>query len=632
MKIDEFNISFTDVEILAKSAQNILIEKLTNYGNIISDAHERALLEVNMSYARMALGDLTGRWAVPLDTGMGKTLSVATFCSALYKLDYRNIGILICQSKVEALCEMKRLMISLGIPEKDIGIMHTYKHELDGFDNKKQLREGYASLPATVLPISHQFLLVTHKRMRGQKFEYFNKFEGAQRGLCIWDESLIASDTKIISLKNLYATASWWSVYADSDDNCELVVRYLNICIERIKSRSDVIKKGSFEVVLELPLLNIDELNTYSEVIMSIGPNTGIDKVILSNFIRMAQTPLRIVFGNEPSIVQYTVSVPVEINCILVLDASWHIRKLEQLDNSIHVIDAFKDSLGLKRYDGVVVQQLFTNAGRSSIASDAESVTWTAAEVAHVILTSIPSDQGITIFTFKAQSNKDPVLLFPDELIRCGVDLDAVIPIVEKSGEINYRPRINLLTWGMHEGLNCYAYCENIFLVGVLRQSEASLAAASIAQKGDLAAPINDIELREVINGEMAHVVFQALGRGSCRKVNQGRAHSMKAWLMFPSLDIYEILESIMLGVQWEEWKALDSLRCLDSSAQRGALRIKMTLCKQPFDVVKISINKLRSMAGLQDLPNRTFTRAREYAERRFYGWIRDKGTFYRQC
>jgi hypothetical protein len=117
----------------------------------------------------------------------------------------------------------------------------------------------------------------------------------------------------------------------------------------------------------------------------------------------------------------------------------------------------------------------------------------------------------------------------------------------------------------MHEGLNCYAYCENIFLVGVLRQSEASLAAASIAQKGDLAAPINDIELREVINGEMAHVVFQALGRGSCRKVNQGRAHSMKAWLMFPSLDIYEILESIMLGVQWEEWKALDSLRCLDS-------------------------------------------------------------------
>jgi len=39
MKIDEFNISFTDVEILAKSAQNILIEKLTNYGNIISDAH-----------------------------------------------------------------------------------------------------------------------------------------------------------------------------------------------------------------------------------------------------------------------------------------------------------------------------------------------------------------------------------------------------------------------------------------------------------------------------------------------------------------------------------------------------------------------------------------------------------------
>ena len=490
-------------ESIARSAHRLLVEKLIGYGNVLNDDHIAALLDVNQLYANLALGERQGRWAVPLDTGMGKTQSVLAFCATLHRSGFPNdTSVLICQSKVEALCDLKRQLLGLGVPEEAVGLMHNYKYDHEAVDNLGRPLDGYASLPSTDNPSGHQILLVTHQRIRGQRLDQFNVFNGKPRSLCIWDESLIASDVQFLLLKDLRADTASWGVHVEDHSNCQPVHMYLNDCVGRLQAALEKAKNGNPDVIVELLLLSEDERKVYSDIIRTHGPDEGLAKVRLAQLLDMAKTPVRVVHSRDKGIVQYTTTVPPELDRVVVLDASWYIRKLERLDSSITVIDSPHVKAGLKRYDDVVVHQLFANSGRTSVAKEAKAVAWTAREVAEVIQRDIPQDQGVVIFTFKARSKDDPVARFRQDLERAGVDLEAMIDVVDCGGQVQQRPRINVLTWGMHEGLNDYSYCQNVFLVGVLRQRAINLMASTIGQMNDLTAAVSDSDLNEVITTE----------------------------------------------------------------------------------------------------------------------------------
>jgi hypothetical protein len=618
-------------EDLACSAHRHLVNNLTGYGNVLNDDHTAALLDVNRLYARLALGEQRGRWAVPLDTGMGKTQSVLAFCATLYQRGFSSVSILICQSKVEALCDLKRQLLAVGASEDAIGLMHNYKYDPEAVDPQGRPLDGYASLPSTNNPSGHQILLVTHQRIRGQKLDQFNIFKGRSRSLCIWDESLIASDVQFLLLKDLRADTASWSVHVEDHLNCQPVLRYLNDCVSRLQGALEETKAGSPNVIVELLSLIEDERKTYIEIIKSHGPDEGLAKARLIQLLDMVKTPVRVVHSKDEGIVQYTITVPPELDRVVILDASWYIRKLERLDSSITVIDSPNVKAGLKRYDDVVIHQLFASSGRTSVAKEAKAVAWTAREVAEVIHRDVPRDQGVVIFTFKARTKDDPVARFRQELERAGVDLEAMVEVTDCGGRVQHRQRINILTWGMHEGLNDYSYCKNIFLVGVLRQRAINLMAATIGQINDLTAAISDTELSEVIATEQAHVVFQALGRGSCRMVNKGHAQPMRAWLIHPYLDLQNILDQIMMGVQWLEWVPLDDSMCQEAVIHRGALRIRLALIGLPDDILSISCSKLKAVAGLEEMKTRTFTHARQRAEAGLSGWHLDMRTFHRR-
>jgi hypothetical protein len=620
----------TDVDHLAATAFQLLCDNLISYGNVLSEAHMAALLDVNKLYSHLALGLDVGRVAVPLDTGMGKTQSVVAFCIALHRLSLSGVSVLICQSKVEALCDLKRQLLRLGIPEEAVGLMHTYKHAPEGIDPQGRLLEGYASMPATSTPWMHQFLLVSHQRIRGQKTEQFNVFNERPRNLCIWDESLIASDVQFHLLNQLDIDAYEWAVHAKGHSLCQPVKRYLNECVDRLLLALQEAKAGGPAVVVELPTLSDDHRTTYEEIIKSHWSVDGLTKVRLLQFLDMARAPVRVVNNKDEGIVQYSISVPTELDRVAVLDASWYIRKLERMDATITVIGSNNVGAGLKRYDNVVVHQLFANSGRTSVASKAKAVAWTAKEVAEVIRKDVPLNQGIVIFTFKARAKDDPVLRFRAELESAGIDLDATVEVLARDGQVQHRPRINLLTWGMHEGLNDFSYCENVFLVGVLRQRAISLMASAIGQLDDLNASVSGTELDGIITTEQAHVVFQALGRGSCRMVDNGHAHPMRAWLIHPYIDLQDVLDQIMVGVRWEEWVPMDDSMCKEALIDRTALRIKLALTGLPDDVSSISSRRLKEISGLEGVKPRTFTEARDRAEKSLGSWNRQKNTFHR--
>ena len=101
------------------------------------------------SYTKMAQGMLVhNRFAIPLGTGLGKTSSIVAWVAELYHQGYNHISVAICASQIEALCQLKRDLMAEELPDKEIGLWHTYDHNeaYEDIDNlppdRKSVVEG----------------------------------------------------------------------------------------------------------------------------------------------------------------------------------------------------------------------------------------------------------------------------------------------------------------------------------------------------------------------------------------------------------------------------------------------------------------------------------------------------------
>src|SRR5690606_27522346 len=139
-------------------------------------------------------------------------------------------------------------------------------------------------------------------------------------------------------------------------------------------------------------------------------------------------------------------------------------------------------------------------------------VTLEAAEV----IKGIPENEGILLFTFKTKGKPDYKRILEQDLRAAGIDTEALIEV--RLGEkTQLKPRFVFLTWGQETSLSKYSYCSNVFLLGILRRSNTDLAGHIMGQAGNLFRKVSNEEIREVLQGEISHVVYQALSRGSSR-------------------------------------------------------------------------------------------------------------------
>src|SRR5438552_100884 len=65
-----------------------------------------------------------GGTVLALPTGMGKTSAIAAFVAALHRLDI-GVAVAVAASKVEALCDLKRKLVRLGVAEAKVGLKHS---------------------------------------------------------------------------------------------------------------------------------------------------------------------------------------------------------------------------------------------------------------------------------------------------------------------------------------------------------------------------------------------------------------------------------------------------------------------------------------------------------------------------
>jgi hypothetical protein len=593
-------------DTLTRQSFDALRAQLEGHGNQLSQEHTEALFALCGLFTESAQGKRPGRWAFSLPTGMGKTSAIVAWCSTLSRLGLDHISVAVSASKIEALVELKLAMMRQGVPEERIGLLYAPN------GNRYEL-------PPTEANDDRQIMLVAHNRIRMRDgHDLFMQYRGKRRDLLIWDESLLASDSYGVSVREMRGAILWLEGYwQDEQAPKGELLSWLRKARDRIE-QAVASAPADRPMTLSLPELDDASLIAFRQLL----PRRSVVAPVV-DLLDFCREELRVLPTNERGVIWYQMAVPREIQNIIVLDASYPVRQLVQADTTIKDAEEHlppvqrigKRLSQLKRYDNVTLHQLFAGGGRETMQRDFEVKTErrAAREVVEVVK-DIPADEAVLVFTFKDRLGED--VNYKSALLRglsrAGIDIDAKVTTTI-DGQTKERPRINIATWGQETSLNRWAHCSNVILCGVLQRSSLDLAASFIGQSDNLLQQVSTETVKGLARSEVAHVVYQALSRGSCRVMDNGQAKPMKGWIIHRDVGIQPLLSSVMPGVRWEQWKA----QHLTTAAGRQPGAIASTVTKivaylraLPEEVDRVSTKKLKVEGRLGDVPARTFTHA----------------------
>jgi hypothetical protein len=141
-----------------------------------------------------------------------------------------------------------------------------------------------------------------------------------------------------------------------------------------------------------------------------------------------------------------------------------------------------------------------------------------------------------------------------------------------------------------------------VVLCGILERSNWDVAGALAGQRNDLKTTILPAEIEHIKLSETCHVVYQALCRGACRIVRDGKASPMKAWLFHrdPTALKGALTESraaVMPHAQWHPWNT-EYVQADPQKIATAAAALCTCLEALPSTLNEISLQALYARAG----------------------------------
>lgn len=546
------------IDELNETALEDLLYALSGYGNTIGPnstggrAHCDALRSVIETYTRMALGHVNGRIAYPLATGLGKTQSAVAWIRAANQLN-AGASVLVCQEQIDSLEDFYRdLTENQGIPARKVGLLLS--------------SPANAMLPSIDPADAGKYpvLLVTHARIKGPRdAEYLNRFNGSERDLVIWDESLIKSQSRCLSASavSMAEAAASSLITGDWSRADELptsdLVGYLKRSLRTLKTALH--EKRTEPVYMEQR--TADEITAYERTLKALLKGNeriaSAARETLTAFLAICQFPLRMVYLGEgdrgDGAITYLLTVPESFQRIVILDASCGVRELCQQDDGI-TMDATHETTA-KRFDHLEVTQVVTAGGRSTMGNWRRNSKAIKEYVEY--LKTIPSDQAVLTITYKMGSLDKLREKFSDILEDAGIDPKATVTVSKwndesKRMEFVPMPRFQFISWGMEKAVSRYSYCQHMVALGVLRRNPLELASQVAGQREDLTTALaadRDF-IRRVQASEQFYHLQQFIGRGRCREVKNGQAKPATVRL-FDQADFGPWIERGLPGATW---------------------------------------------------------------------------------
>jgi hypothetical protein len=617
---------------LTNLAFSKLTEQLISYGNVLTSAHREALYCVTGRFTHLANGYRVGRWGYDLPCGSGKTEAAKAWCWALWKLN-KPYSVAISASKVEALCELKRGLIALGVPETAIGLIHSYEHKPEVVAECRargeQLPNGVASLPCTDNNDTRQILLLTHNKLRSGSHQQdrLPHYQGQPRSLLIYDESLLISDTWTLSIMQLEQAKGYLEPLVkyrpDVSNALKDALSYSMTCLDILGAELEAQKEREPQLV-QLPALDPAEQERL------IGALKDDQVRALRKLIAFSQSPMRAVATHSGGgYCWYELAIPHDLQAVAVLDASLVIRHLPKIGGRLETDPAFNGNI--KGNSNVIVHQMRWRSGRQSIeaAFDANREQRLVSKEVIEVVKTIPENEGVIIWSFKERSftrqgkrSINVLSLLKEDMNAAGINTESTINTRD-----GLKPRLVFLTWGNETSTNDYAYCANVIMAGVLHRDDIDLAANVLGQKDNLLA--NYGNLHEIKQSEIAHVVYQAMSRGSCRVIVNGEAAPMKAWLIHHDDTLEDTIRIAMPHVQWREWAPLFIKGVAQSETRKVAKTVINYLANLGPHVTSVSAKALKAALGVK-CSDDVWKSAVHYVADNGEGWRREGRSFHR--
>lgn len=541
--------------------------------------------------SRLAFGEMTGRYAWALPVGCGKTQSISHWCAAVANSNL-NFGVAIACSQVKALNDINDFLVKeLRVPQSTIGT-------LVGNDKAKDVAgrrvfDGDTS----------QILLMTHARVhmgKNQLTRYWY-YQGQERQVLCFDESLISAQSVLVSAPEIRRSHDLF-VGACKRNECSVTDAFeetVKKLMDDFEREMNVVKQRVLDYQrdhdphdgpegqtprvpdkLRYANVKLDPLDTdrFMKDLQTIA-SCPWSKPLLA-FFNLCGQPMRLVVTNrgEESMLSYTVTVPHEIDRMVILDASDPIRLLTTMDKA-KIIPAERLPLVRKAgitslatlfdYSNVTIYRYNAGGGRDSFQKDRKN---TKIKDAVGLLKTIPRDEGVLFFCFKTHEDEvpqpdrqafNPLMTTPQqglkpltnrfahkkknlkelleqELIRQGYDLQS--------------PLIRIETFGKETSSNDYVHCQHIIFVGTPWQNVTALIAVALGQLRDIHRHLEDQLVSDLYDSEAAYRLHQGLGRGTCRRVgHDGRPQKMQGYLFLTNQQwnrVGPLLKRVLPGVQ----------------------------------------------------------------------------------
>lgn len=628
-----------DWKAITDDAFDRLVATLNKHDNTLSKDHASALRVLLDAFSRMASGDLSGRYAFGLSCGLGKTSAVEAWLSALASNPnvLAQVGVGVAATKVEELCRMKRALIAAGVHEELIALVHSYKHDPEGV---KQGKPGVASEPSTPNPETRPIALVTHSRINlgADGLDTYQKFAGKPR-LLIWDEALIVSSARSLDIVSLREAVGGFIPPGPPIEGRAEAGEWLTSSLGMILAELDRLADPLAQTrTLQLPQRSAEALEHYRSQIAECDKSQFDPALILLDF---ATERLRVSrAGQGQGLLTYSLRVPKSLENIVVLDASYPIRELEKLDQTIVdgetlplASDCSVSFASIKDHSNVKVLQWVRAGGRASMRAAFKrnrknrDVTQAIVEA----VKGVPSEEAVLFFVYKPRIKEEPDYekILRGDLKAAGIDVDATVE-VQIDGKTETRPRFNFSTWGNETSSNEWAFIPNFFAVGIYRRRDQDIAACSLGQRASLLAPLTSSHVREVQRSEVANAVYQAASRCAMRRVHNGKALKTTTWIIDFDPELSVELEKVLQGASFEAWLPEQAIRI--HKTKKWTDRIGRYLAR-PDVPDKLSVTALKRELKRSDetaVSPDTFTRALGKALKRLPGWTKDGRSLHR--
>lgn len=590
-----------DAAALADTAHAMLCEELERRDNVLSPMHSAALFELVSAFSMYAIGEVSGRRAFGLATGLGKSTAVVQWIAACHRMGYR-IPVAVSASRVEALCAMRNDLIAAGVPIEDVGIKHSMKPRQASVDSTGDT--------------SYLVQLVTHSRVRNdsldrkkglKNYALFGTHEGKPRALMIFDESLMRGDGGSVNYArvNMALGALARSPACDSLPIVQQASAFMEECCGIAKSAiASLTLQGDPQGVgctVEFPERQHVEIQAYQDAIQAAID--GDNQSALLGLLDICQDTIRVLVTTQGAgILWATVAVPPELKNIAILDASDPIRELVRLDSSIVSASSFADNSHrpLKTFEKVSITQIVAGGGRTMMTRKfrGEQQRSACREFIEIIQSEYATARRILICTFLPRGGFDMRRVLEGEMRVAGMKLDAPVSATDSRRKIEWR------TWGSHDSENGLEECDVVLAVGTLYRSHLDIASAAQAQSMDPRFPTTHAMLEKLVQSEAASALYQLASRGACRRVRNGSAEPMKLYFVDRSKSIRDVIDRVMPEASWtfrepvhmkqpkQEGIAdqlaaliLNHLRGLDESISKVSSRtVKRALALDPAD------------------------------------------------